>query len=146
MKEQNGENETLLDRPERNQPASSATSSGPSIRYSTPCVLPHEQRKRSSRTHSSGSVLIRVLVEVYRLPAAAAMHGRPDASPRTCHLPRRSVDDARGQATVSLPQDAYPPRAELAYALHAIDGASGVRVVAGLSEGRFTIATDEPRT
>jgi hypothetical protein len=52
--------------------------------------------------------------------------------------------DARGQATVSLPQDAYPPRAELAYELHAVDGASVVRLTAGLREGRFTLATDEP--
>ena len=35
--------------------------------------------------------------------------------------------DARGQATVSLPQDAYPPQAELEYELHALDGESGVR-------------------
>ena len=52
--------------------------------------------------------------------------------------------DARGQATVSLPEDACPPQAELEYTLQAIDGRSGVRVVAGLSEGRFTIATDQP--
>jgi hypothetical protein len=52
--------------------------------------------------------------------------------------------DARGQATVSLPPDAYPPQAELRYALQPMDGASGARVVAGLRNGRFTIATDEP--
>jgi hypothetical protein len=52
--------------------------------------------------------------------------------------------DARGQATVSLPQDAYPPRAELEYELHAIDGESVVRLTGGLHEGRFTVATDEP--
>jgi hypothetical protein len=52
--------------------------------------------------------------------------------------------DARGQATVSLPRDAYPPQAELEYALHAIDGDSAVRVTAELREGRFTIATDQP--
>ncbi len=73
------------------------------------------------------------------------MHGRPETQPLEDVTFRGEVwTDARGQATVSLPQDAYPPRAELAYALHAIDGESGVRVVAGLSEGRFTIATDEP--
>ena len=52
--------------------------------------------------------------------------------------------DARGQAGVSLPRDAYPPQAELEYALHPIDGVGGVRVVAELREGRFTIATDDP--
>jgi hypothetical protein len=52
--------------------------------------------------------------------------------------------DARGQATVSLPGDAYPPQAELEYALQPIDGSSSVRVVTGLRDGRFTIATDEP--
>ena len=52
--------------------------------------------------------------------------------------------DARGQAIVSLPRDAYPPQAELEYALQPIDGASGVRVTAELRDGRFTIATDEP--
>ncbi len=52
--------------------------------------------------------------------------------------------DARGQATVSLPQDAYPPQAELEYELHAIDGESGVRVLSELRDGRFTIATDQP--
>jgi hypothetical protein len=52
--------------------------------------------------------------------------------------------DARGQATVSLPPDAYPQQAELEYALHAIDGESVVHVVAGLRDGFFTIVTDEP--
>jgi hypothetical protein len=52
--------------------------------------------------------------------------------------------DARGQATVSLPRDAYPPQAELEYALHTIDGDSGVRVVTGLRDGHFTIASDQP--
>ena len=52
--------------------------------------------------------------------------------------------DARGQATVSLPQDAFPPRGELEYALNAIDGESVVHLTSELREGRFTIATDEP--
>jgi len=52
--------------------------------------------------------------------------------------------DARGQATVSLPPDAYPPQEELEYALNAIDGASDVRVLSELRDGRFTIATDQP--
>ena len=52
--------------------------------------------------------------------------------------------DARGQATVSLPQDAFPPRGELEYALNAIDGESVVHLTSELREGRFTIATDQP--
>ena len=52
--------------------------------------------------------------------------------------------DARGQATVSLPLDAYPPQAELEYALQPIDGESGVRLTSELREGLFSIATDQP--
>jgi len=52
--------------------------------------------------------------------------------------------DARGQATVSLPRDAFPPSAELEYALHPIDGESGARVAAELLDGRFTVTTDQP--
>jgi hypothetical protein len=52
--------------------------------------------------------------------------------------------DARGQATVSLPQDAYPPQTQLAYALRPIEGESTVRVVAELENGHFSIESDEP--
>ena len=73
------------------------------------------------------------------------MHGRPETQPLEDVTFRGEVwTDARGQATVSLPQDAYPPQAELGYALQAIDGESVVHVVAGLRDGRFTIATDQP--
>jgi len=73
------------------------------------------------------------------------MHGRPETHQPTDVIFHGGMwTDARGLATVSLPEDAYPAQAELEYTLQAIDGQSGVRVVAGLSEGRFTIATDEP--
>ena len=73
------------------------------------------------------------------------MHGRPEThQPTDVSFHGEVWTDARGQATVSLPEDAYPPRAELEYGLRAIEGESGVRVVAGLREGRFTIATDQP--
>ena len=73
------------------------------------------------------------------------MNGRPETQPSTDVSFHGEVwTDARGQATVSLPEDAYPPRAELAYELHAIDGESGVRVLSELRDGRFTIATDQP--
>ena len=73
------------------------------------------------------------------------MHGRASAQPPADVSFRGEVwTDARGQATVSLPPDAYPPAAALDYALHPIDGESAVRVVSELHDGRFTIATDEP--
>jgi len=52
--------------------------------------------------------------------------------------------DARGRATVSLPEDAYRPSEELEYALQPINGPSVVQLTAELRDGRFTIATDQP--
>jgi hypothetical protein len=73
------------------------------------------------------------------------MHGPLETQPPTeLGFNGEVWTDARGQATVSLPQDAYPPQAELEYLLQAIDGESSVRVIAGLRDGRFTIATDQP--
>ena len=73
------------------------------------------------------------------------MHGRPETHPpKDVSFHGEVWTDARGQATVSLPRDAYPPRTQLEYVLQPIEGVSGVRVLAGLREGRFTIATDEP--
>jgi len=73
------------------------------------------------------------------------MDGPPKTQPTTDVRFHGEVwTDARGQATVSLPRDAYPAQAELDYALHAIDGESGVRVLSELRDGRFTIATDQP--
>lgn len=73
------------------------------------------------------------------------MHGPPEThQPTHVSFHGEVWKDARGQATVSLPQDAYLPESELEYALHAIDGVGGVRVLSGLRDGRFTIATDQP--
>jgi hypothetical protein len=73
------------------------------------------------------------------------MHGPPERhQPTDASFHGEVWTDARGYAIVSLPEDAYPPRAELEYALQAIEVESGVRVVALLREGRFTIATDQP--
>lgn len=73
------------------------------------------------------------------------MHGHAKThQPRGLSFHGEVWTDGRGQATVSLPHDAYSQQAELEYELHAIDGESGVRVVAGLREGRFTITTDQP--
>jgi hypothetical protein len=52
--------------------------------------------------------------------------------------------DARGRATVSLPPDAYPERAELEYALRVIETDTTARVASELREGRFSIETGEP--
>ena len=73
------------------------------------------------------------------------MHGQPEThQPSDVSFHGEVWTDARGQANVSLPQDAYLPRAELEYSLHTIDGASAVHLTAELREGRFTIATDQP--
>ena len=53
--------------------------------------------------------------------------------------------DARGYATVRLPADAGPLEPPLAYELQDLDPQSSARVTAGLKDGRFTNATDEPR-
>ena len=73
------------------------------------------------------------------------MHGHAETQPpKGVSFHGEVWTDARGQAIVSLPQDAYPQHAELEYELNAIDGESGVRVLSGLRDGRFTIATDQP--
>jgi len=73
------------------------------------------------------------------------MHGQPEThQPSDVSFHGEVWTDARGQANVSLPQDAYPPQAELEYALNAIDGESVVHLTSELREGRFTIATDQP--
>jgi hypothetical protein len=73
------------------------------------------------------------------------MYGRSETHESTGISFRGEVwTDARGQATVSLPVDAFPPRARLEYALQALEGESRPRVVAELRDGRFTIATDQP--
>ena len=73
------------------------------------------------------------------------MHGRRETNqPTDVSFHGEVWTDARGHATVSLPRDAYLPQDELEYELQPIDGESEVRVVAGLRDGRFTIATEQP--
>ena len=75
----------------------------------------------------------------------AAMHGPHETNqPVDVSFHGEVWTDARGRAIVSLPEDAYPPRADLEYAVHAIGGEDVVRVTSELSQGRFSIATDEP--
>jgi hypothetical protein len=52
--------------------------------------------------------------------------------------------DARGYATVSLPRAAGSLQASLGYELRPFTAGVTAQIVAELSDGRFTIATDEP--
>lgn len=52
--------------------------------------------------------------------------------------------DARGFATVSLPEPAQRLGAPVDYSLRDLEGDVTVRLKAGLEDGRFTIETDEP--
>jgi hypothetical protein len=52
--------------------------------------------------------------------------------------------DGRGFATVLLPAEARPLEPPLDYELRDLDPPGSARVTAGLQEGRFTIATDQP--
>jgi hypothetical protein len=52
--------------------------------------------------------------------------------------------DARGYATVRLPAEAEPLEPPLEYELRDLEPASSARITAGLKNGRFTVATDQP--
>jgi hypothetical protein len=52
--------------------------------------------------------------------------------------------DARGFATVRLPDEAVLLEPPLAYELRDLEPPSSARVTAELDNGRFTIATDQP--
>lgn len=52
--------------------------------------------------------------------------------------------DGRGYATVRLPDDAGSLEPPLEYELRDLEPPSSARVTAGLANGRFTIATDQP--
>lgn len=52
--------------------------------------------------------------------------------------------DARGLATVRLPDEAGPMEPPLEYELRDLDPPSSARITAELEAGRFTIATDQP--
>ena len=52
--------------------------------------------------------------------------------------------DARGYATVRLPADAGPLEPPLAYELRDLEPPSNARITAGLENGRFTLATEQP--
>ena len=52
--------------------------------------------------------------------------------------------DARGFATVRVPADGEALEPPLEYELRDVDPPSTARITAGLSRGRFTIATEQP--
>ncbi len=52
--------------------------------------------------------------------------------------------DGRGYATVSLPGEAAPLQPPLEYELRDLAPSSSARITAGLENGRFTVATEEP--
>jgi hypothetical protein len=52
--------------------------------------------------------------------------------------------DARGYATVRLPAEAAPLEPPLEYALRDLEPPSNARITAGLENGRFTLATEQP--
>lgn len=70
---------------------------------------------------------------------------RPPASPpaETVSYHGEVWTDARGYATVRLPTEAVlePP---LEYELRDLEPASSARLTAGLRNGRFSVATDQP--
>jgi hypothetical protein len=52
--------------------------------------------------------------------------------------------DARGYATVRLPAEAGALEPPLEYELRDLEPPSSARITAGLENGRFTVATDQP--
>jgi hypothetical protein len=52
--------------------------------------------------------------------------------------------DARGLATVNLPEYAEAPQPPIEYAVRNLEGRAATRVAAELEDGRFTIETDQP--
>ena len=52
--------------------------------------------------------------------------------------------DGRGYATVRLPAEAASLEPPFAYELRDLDPPSSGRITAGLEDGRFTVATEQP--
>jgi hypothetical protein len=73
------------------------------------------------------------------------MPGPPESTPTgTVTYQGEIWTDGRGFATVSLPLQADPLSPPLEYELHDLDRRVGARLTAGLRDGRFTIATEQP--
>ena len=69
---------------------------------------------------------------------------KQSTGPREIEYAGEVWTDARGRATVALPDPAKAAASELRYELRASDPRIGARVVSELIDGRFTIETDEP--
>jgi hypothetical protein len=72
------------------------------------------------------------------------MAQRPPSSAETVAYHGEVWTDARGYATVRLPEDAGILEPPLEYELRDVEPATTARITAGLADGRFTVATDEP--
>src|SRR5207244_7049628 len=66
----------------------------------------------------------------------------PATSPASYHGEVRT--DGRGYATVRLPAEAAPLEPPLEYELRDLEPPSNARITAGLENGRFTLATEQP--
>ena len=69
---------------------------------------------------------------------------RKPAAPESASYHGEVWTDARGYATVRLPAEAGPLEPPLDYELHDLEPPSNARITAGLENGRFTLATDQP--
>ena len=69
---------------------------------------------------------------------------RKPAAPESASYHGEVWTDARGYATVRLPAEAGPLEPPLEYELRDLEPASSARITAGLKNGRFTVATDQP--
>jgi hypothetical protein len=72
------------------------------------------------------------------------MEPRTPSSAETVAFHGEVWTDARGYATVRLPEDAARLGPPLEYELRDLEPTSSARITAGLANGRFTVATDEP--
>jgi hypothetical protein len=66
------------------------------------------------------------------------------SAPETAAFRGEVWTDARGYATVRLPAGAGPLLPPLEYELRDLEPPTSARITAGLENGRFTVATDQP--
>ena len=127
MEEQYGEDEALLDPPERDRAASVEhleRTENPVLHIV--CFTASRTGKHGSPGRVKATGCCRILV--HGLPRY--LHSRGHVGPRETNQPTdvsfhgEVWTDARGHATVSLPRDADLPQDELEYELQPIDGES----------------------
>ena len=68
----------------------------------------------------------------------------PQSPPDTVAYHGEVWTDARGYATVRLPGEAASLEPPLEYELRDLEPSSNARITAGLENGRFTLATEQP--